>query len=160
MLGFWPQFLLVLIALYFAGNVFSGTLLGRWLLFFPVLMAFVPFVWHVQRTRNLLATLAGLEPFINERFTALTLGLGLVLLAVGVVWAWRYAFSIFVFPLLVLLVYYFGPWAYLKNNLPTEPLLTQTNDISLFAVLGSLCLLAYTLSSIKTWLSRASKDKP
>jgi hypothetical protein len=154
MLGFWPQLLLVLIALYFAGTVFVGTVLGRWLLFIPVLMSFVPFVWHVQHTLVSLYSL----PLVPQRFTALSLGLGIVLLAVGLVWAWYYAFSIFMFPLLTLLVYVYGPLAYVRSNLlPSTPPI-QTYTISLFAALASLCFIAYTLPTMIGWL-RSNKPE-
>jgi hypothetical protein len=148
MLGFWPQLLIVLIALYFAGLVFANTAISRWILLIPIFMSFVPFVWHVQQT---MTTLAKDYPDIAMRFVALSLGLGLILLAIGIVWAWRYAFSIFVLPLLTLLIYYFGPWLYLKSNVPTT-LLPLTDTLSLFAVLASLCLLAYTLPYVRAWL--------
>jgi hypothetical protein len=148
MLGFWPQLLIVLIALYFAGLVFANTAISRWILLIPIFMSFVPFVWHVQQT---IVLLAGDYPIITMHFVALSLGLGLILLATGIVWAWRYAFSIFVLPLLTLLIYYFGPWLYLKSNVPAT-LLPLTDTLSLFAVLASLCLLAYTLTYIRVWL--------
>jgi hypothetical protein len=148
MLGFWPQLLVVLVALYFAGLVFAETALGRWLLLIPVLMSFVPFGWHLQQT----VTLLGADyPQVVTRFLALAVGLGLILLVIAVAWIWRYIFSVFVFPLLSLLVYYFGPWLYLKNNSP-EATLPATDTLSLFAALASLCLLAYTLPYIRQWL--------
>jgi hypothetical protein len=148
MLGFWPQLLIVLVALYFAGLVFADMAIGRWLLFIPVLMTFVPFVWHVQGT---VAALEQEYPELMMRFIALALGLGAITLAIGVIWAWRYTFSIFGLPLLSLFIYYFGPWTYLKSNVP-ETLLPATDTLSLFAVLASLCLLAYTLPYIRSWL--------
>jgi hypothetical protein len=147
MLGFWPQLLIVLVALYFSGLVFAETALGRWILFVPVLMSFVPFGWHVWQTLNEL----GAYPGITARFLALSVGLGLILLTTGVVWSWRYAFSIFALPLLSLLVYYFGPWLYLKNTIP-EARLPPTDTVSFFAVLASLCLLAYTWPYLRRWL--------
>jgi hypothetical protein len=150
MLGFWPQLLFVLLALYFAGRVFASTVLGRWLLLFPVLMTFVPFVWHVVRTREVLLA-NDLAPLSNS-FLTLNVVLGTILLVVGVVWAWRYAFSIFLFPLLALVIYYFGPWVYLSRSL-TIPLPLQTRDISLFAIFASLGLLAYTVPYLRSWLS-------
>jgi hypothetical protein len=150
MLGFWPQLLFVLLALYFAGRVFASTVLGRWLLLFPVLMTFVPFVWHVVRTREVLL-INDLAPLSNN-FLILGLVLGTILLVVGVVWAWRYAFSLFLFPLLALFIYYLGPWQYLSRSLPI-PLPLQTRDISLFAIFASLGLFAYTLPYIQKWLS-------
>jgi hypothetical protein len=152
MLGFWPQLLIVLVALYFAGVVFANTAIGRWFLLIPVLMGFVPFVWHVQQT---VTTLRPDYPDLTTRFVALALGLGVITLAIGIVWAWQYAFSIFALPLLTLLIYYFGPWLYLQGNVPA-PLLPVTDTISLFAVLASLCLLAYTLPYIRNWLSSAN----
>jgi hypothetical protein len=148
MLGFWPQLLIVLVALYFAGLVFAEMAIGRWLLFIPVLMTFVPFVWHVQQT---VTTLGQDYPDLTTRFIALALGLGVITLAIGLIWAWRYAFSIFGLPLLSLFIYYFGPWTYLNSNVP-ETLLPVTDTLSLFAVLASLCLLAYTLPYLRSWL--------
>jgi MFS family permease len=154
-LGFWPQLLFVLIALYFAGRVFAGTGLGRWLLFFPVLMTFVPFVWHALRAREVL--LANDLRSLSEIFLTLGFVLGLILLLTGILWAWRYAFSVFLFPLLTLLVYYFGPWTYLSRNL-NAPLALQTNDISLFAALSALSILAYTLPQIKSYLEQTRSN--
>jgi hypothetical protein len=148
MLGFWPQFLIVLVALYFAGLVFAETALGRWLLVFPVLMSFIPFGWHVQQT---IALSEDTYPDLAMRFLALTVGLGVVLLAIGIAWTWRYPFSIFVLPLLSLLVYYVGPWLYLKSNVAAAEL-PLTGTVSLLAVLASLCLLAYTLPYVRVWL--------
>jgi hypothetical protein len=145
MLGFWPQLLIVLIALYFAGLVFAPTAVGRWLLLIPVSMSFTPFIWHVQET------VKTLDSTVTLPFLALTVGLGIVLVAVAITWTWRYAFSLFTLPLLSLLVYYLGPWLYLKNNVPTD-LLPPTDTVSLFAVLASLCLLAYTLPYVRAWL--------
>jgi hypothetical protein len=151
MLGFWPQLLFVLIALYFAGRVFAGTVLGRWLLLFPVLMTFVPFGWHVGQTREVLLA-NNLRPLTND-FLVLTLVLGFISFLIGLIWAWRYPFSIFLFPLLVLFIYYFGPWAYLSRSLAIS-LPLQSNDISLFALFASLGLLAYTFPYVRRWLSR------
>ncbi len=148
MLGFWPQLLIVLVALYFAGLVFTETAAYRWLLLFPVLMSFVPFLWHVQQT---VTTLQADYPEVTTRFLAVALGLGVILLTISVAWTWRYAFSVFVLPLLVLLVYYVGPWLYLKSHVPA-PLLPLTDTVTLFAVLASLCLLAYTLPNVRVWL--------
>jgi hypothetical protein len=158
MLGFWPQFLFVLIALYFAGTIFAdtdlvGRVVGRWTVFIPVLMGFIPFVYHAAQTSQLLLTL-GLVALSN-RFVLLSLGLAVLLVAIGLLWAWRYTFSIFVFPFLLLLVYYTGPLSYLHRNLPnTLPL--ETRDVSLFAVLASLGLLAYTVSYIRAYFRRQS----
>ncbi len=149
-LGFWPQLLLVLVALYFAGVVFAETALGRWLLLVPLLMSFMPFVWHVQQT---IALVTGDYPMITLRFAALAIGLGIILLATGIAWTWRYVFSIFVLPLLSLLVYYFGPWLYLKSSVPAT-LLPLTDTLSLFAILSSLGLLAYTWPYVRVWLGR------
>lgn len=154
MLGFWPQLLFVLIALYFAGRVFAGTGLGRWLVFFPVLMTFVPFVWHALRAREVL--LANNLSSLSEIFLTLSLVLGFILLLTGILWSWRYAFSIFLFPLLTLFVYYFGPWTYLSRSLPS-PLPLQTSDISLFAMFASLALLAYTLPSIERYFNSSNE---
>ncbi len=154
MLGVWPQLLLVLLALYFAGAAFAGTVMGRWLVLFPLLMSFVPFVWHVQRVREILSPL---EPLLSERFGTLSLGLGMILFILGTLWIWRYAISIFLFPLLALLVYYVGPWMYLKNNLTTIPALLETNSLAFFAAFSSLSLLAYTLPYVRDWL-RPPKD--
>jgi hypothetical protein len=148
MLGFWPQLLIVLVALYFAGMVFATTTLGRYFLLLPVLMGFVPFGWHIKQTTT---TLGQDHPDITTRFLALALGLGVILLVIGVVWSWQYAFSIFVLPLLSLFVYYLGPWLYLKSNLPPTRL-PLTDSMTFFAVLASLCLLAYTLPYLRTWL--------
>lgn len=150
MLGFWPQLLFVLLALYFAGRVFASTVLGRPLLLFPVLMTFVPFVWHIGQTREVLLA-NNLAPLSNE-FLTLSLVLGFIVLLMGIIWAWRYAFSIFLFPLLALFIYYLGPWTYLSRSLPI-PLPLQTRDISLFAIFASLGLLAYTVPYIRSWLS-------
>jgi hypothetical protein len=150
MLGFWPQLLFVLLALYFAGRVFASTVLGRWLLLFPVLMTFVPFVWHGARVMGVL--LANNLTSLSTDFLTLSLVLGFILLLIGILWAWRYAFSVFLFPLLALFVYYFGPWVYLSRHLPTT-LPLQTRDISLFAIFASLGLLAYTVPYIRRWLS-------
>jgi hypothetical protein len=155
MLGFWPQLLIVLLALYFAGVVFANTAIGRWILLIPVLMSFVPFIWHVQGVRQSQASEIGL--LLTQRFTALALGLGLILLVVSIVWAWRYAFSIFLLPLLALLVYYFGPLAYFNANSSAPGV--QSSDLSLFAVLSSLGLLAYTFSYVRAWLS-STQDEP
>jgi hypothetical protein len=158
MLGFWPQLLFVLIALYFAGRVFAATMLGRWLLLFPVLMTFVPFVWHVGQIRAVL--LAHNLLSLTNGFLLLSLVLGFISLLMGMIWAWRYPFSIFLFPLVVLFIYYFGSWTYLSRTLPV-PLSLQTNDISLFALFASLGLLAYTVPSIRRWLSRENQpDSP
>jgi hypothetical protein len=144
MLGFWPQFLIVLVALYFAGLVFAESALGRWILFVPVLMSFLPFGWHVRQT------FLGLGlPEVRLFYLTLGAGLGFLLLVTALVWVWRYAFSIFILPLLTLLVYYFGPLLYLKNYGAATP---PTDTLSLFAVLASLCLLAYTLPYVRAWL--------
>lgn len=157
MLGFWPQFLIVLVALYFAGVVFANTAIGRWFLFIPVVMGFVPFVWHVQQT---VVALRQDYPDATTRFMALAIGLGVILLTIAAIWAWRYAFSLFVLPFISLLVYYFGPWTYLKSAVPSTRL-PPTTTLSLFAVLASLCLLAYTLPTIRTYLSsRAEGPNP
>lgn len=150
MLGFWPQLLFVLLALYFAGRVFASTVLGRPLLLFPVLMTFVPFAWHVGRTREVL--LANDLALLSNNFLRLSLVLGFIVLLMGIIWAWRYTFSIFLFPLLALFIYYFGPWVYLSRSLPI-PLPLQTRDISLFAIFASLGLFAYTVPYIRSWLS-------
>lgn len=158
MLGFWPQFLIVLIALYFAGTIFAdtgvvGRVVGRWTVFIPVLMSFIPFIYHVAQTRQVLLTYNLM--LLSNRFVLLSAGLALLLAAIGVLWAWRYTFSIFLFPLVLLFVYFTGPWTYLSNNLPsTLPL--QTRDISLFAVLASLGLLAYTVPYIRAFFRRSS----
>jgi hypothetical protein len=154
-LGFWPQLLLVVIALYFAGTVFATSVLGRWLLFIPVLMTFAPFVWHIQQIRQFLIT-NGLEPSLVQSFTALAVGLGLILFVVSTVWAWRYTFSLFLFPLLAMLVYSFGPLLYLNTKVPA--LIFQTNDLSLFAALASLGLLAYTLPYVRAWLATNNEN--
>jgi hypothetical protein len=154
MLGFWPQFLLVLIALYFAGTVFAdrtfaSSVVGRWLLLIPVLMGFLPFGWHVRQIRQTL--LASDLTLLSQSFTTLSLALGLILLTVAIIWAWRYAFSIFLLPILLLVVYYFGPWLYLQNNLPST-LTLQSRDLTLSAALASLALLAYTAPYLRHWL--------
>lgn len=159
MLGFWPQFLFVLLALYFAGTIFAdtdlvGRVVGRLTVFIPVLMSFIPFVYHVVQTRPQLLTY-NLQP-LSDRFVLLNLGLAVLLAATGVLWAWRYTVSIFLFPFLLLFVYYVGPLSYLNNNLPSA-LPLQTLDISLFAVLASLGLLAYTVPYIKAWFRKSSR---
>jgi hypothetical protein len=154
MLGFWPQFLLVLIALYFAGTVFAdrtfaSSVVGRWLLLIPVLMGFLPFGWHVLQIRQIL--LASDLTLLSQGFTTLSLALGLILLTVAIIWAWRYAFSIFLLPILLLVVYYLGPWLYLQNNLPST-LTLQSRNLTLSAALASLALLAYTAPYLRRWL--------
>jgi hypothetical protein len=158
MLGFWPQFLFVLIALYFAGTLFAdtdlvGRVVGRLTVFIPVLMSFIPFIYHVTQTRQVLLSY-NLGP-LSDRFVLLSLGLAILLTAIGLLWAWRYTFSIFLFPFLLLLVYYAGPLSYL-NNLP-DALSLQTTDVSLFAVLASLGLLAYTLPYVRAWFRHNSR---
>jgi hypothetical protein len=153
MLGFWPQLVFVLLALYFAGRVF-----GRPLLPIPLLMSFVPFAWHVFSTRaqlRAITTDAATQALVSdalERYLALSIGFAVILLTVGLAWAWRYSFSVFVFPLIMLFVYIVGPWHDLSSRLPQDLLSPNTASISSFAVLASLCLLAYTLPTILAWL--------
>ncbi|MGL4609301.1 MAG: hypothetical protein ACRCYY_06395 [Trueperaceae bacterium] len=167
MLGFWPQYLLMLLSLYIAGRMFASSLLvqgetasdtlGRSVLLLPISMCFVPFGWHIiQAQQPLLQHDLG---DLGERFVTLSLGLGFILLLIGVVWAWSYAFSVSVFPFLILTVYYTGPWAHLQQHLPTS-LILRARELFLLTLLTSLGLLAYTLPYLQSWLSQRWSTAP
>ena len=121
----------------------AGWAFGRSLIYVPVLMAILPFLWHINlQLKTFQSSPSGFNPPFDV-YLALALGLGAILLVVGLVWSRIYPQSVFLFPLLFFLVY-MAPWQYLTkfSSVPPQPAL---ENLLFYAITASLAILSYLL---------------
>ena len=121
----------------------AGWAFGRKLIYVPILMAILPFLWHINLQLNTFeSSSSGFTPPFDV-YLALTLGLGAILLVIGLVWGHIYPQSVFLFPLLFFLVY-LAPWQYLIKY-SSVPLKSSPENLLFYAIIASLAILSYLL---------------
>jgi hypothetical protein len=135
----YPENMLINLCILFLLLFGTGWAFGRWLLPLPLIMALVPFVWH-------LSLQVQSHKSADQAFwiyLVLACGLGILLLLVGMAWEHSYPLSLYLFPLLSFVVY-MAPWQYLVRHTSVD-LEPSFNLLLFYAIAASLAILSYLL---------------